>query len=132
MVNDFRKNKSNIKRFNRSSSWIYFSSVFTKKNLCCERNLLCFVSFYLPRSCLMLVSYNKTNIPSFLFNIEIIRPQLYHIQFRFASLNINYLRWIISDIKQKKPWNILLIISLLLALLPWFDKKFFVLKINKM
>ena len=37
----------------------------------------------------------------FLFNIEIIHPRQYNIQLRFASLNINYLRWIIFDIKQK-------------------------------
>ena len=37
----------------------------------------------------------------FLFNIEIIYPPEYNIQLLFASLNINYLGWIISDIKQK-------------------------------
>ena len=30
-----------------------------KKNLCFDRNLLCFVSLYLPRPCLVLVAYNK-------------------------------------------------------------------------
>ena len=37
----------------------------------------------------------------FLFNVEIIYPQWYNIQLRFTSLNINYLGWIISDIKQR-------------------------------
>ena len=36
---------------------------FHKIDLCFDRNLLCFVSLYLPRSCLVLVAYNKTNIP---------------------------------------------------------------------
>ena len=136
--------------------------------MCFNRNLLCFVSLYLPRSCLVLVAYNKTNIPClFLFNIEIIHPnnlnnlivpvggrwicyswpffekkevvtEIYfallefaqdfvwcwgyimkkysmsifvqywnysplenNIQLRFVSLHINYLGWIIFDIKQK-------------------------------
>ena len=35
--------------------------------------ILCFVSLYLPRSCLVLVAYKKTNILClFLFNAEII------------------------------------------------------------
>ena len=38
---------------------------FYKKDLCFDRNLLCFVSLYLPRSCLALAAYNKTNITSF-------------------------------------------------------------------
>ena len=47
-----------------------------KKNLCFDRSLLCFVSLYLPRSSLVLVAYNKINIPClFLFNIEIIHPR---------------------------------------------------------
>ena len=55
---------------------MYYSSIFTKKNLRFERNLLRFVSLCFSRSCLMLVAYNKTNIPClFLFNIEIIHPQ---------------------------------------------------------
>ena len=36
---------------------------------------------------------------TFLFNMEIIHPWYYNIQLRFASLN--YLGWIIADIKQK-------------------------------
>ena len=32
---------------------------FYKKNLCFDRNLLCFVSLYLTRSCLLLVAYIK-------------------------------------------------------------------------
>ena len=49
---------------------------FYKRDLCFDRNLLCFASFYLPRSCLVLVAYNQTNIPClFLFSIEIIHPR---------------------------------------------------------
>ena len=67
-VNDFRKkiNKSNIKlfRLTGSCSYICCSPVFTKKkNLCCDRNLLCFVRLYLSRSCLVLIAYNKINVP---------------------------------------------------------------------
>ena len=66
---------------------------FYEKNLRFDRNLLRSVSIYLPKSCLVLVAYNKANIPClFLFNIEIINPQEYNIQLRFASLNISYLR----------------------------------------
>ena len=51
-----------------------------KNNLCFDQNLLCFVSLYLPRSCLVLVAYNKTNIPRlFLFNIDIVHPRYYNI-----------------------------------------------------
>ena len=75
---------------------------FLQKSLFRDRNLLCFVSLYLLRSCLVLMTYNKTNIPClFVFNIEIIYPRYYNIQLRFTSLNINYLREIICDIKQK-------------------------------
>ena len=63
-VNDCRKQyqKSNTKWFTRSCSWICCCLVFKNKNLCCDGNFLCFVSIYLPRSRLMLVAYNKTNI----------------------------------------------------------------------
>ena len=78
-----------------------------------DRNLPYFVNLYLPRSCLVLVPYNKTNIPYlFLFNIEIIHPRKYNIQLHFASLNINYFVWIISDGKLK-GMGYLLIINIL-------------------
>ena len=49
---------------------------FYKKNLCFDRNLLSFAGLYLARCCLVLVAYNKTNIPRlFLFNFEIIHPR---------------------------------------------------------
>ena len=38
---------------------------FYKKNLRVDQNLLCFVSLYLPRPCLVLVAYNKINIHAF-------------------------------------------------------------------
>ena len=61
-TNNFRNdiNKNNIKWFTTSS---YVLVQFLQKTLCFDRNLLCFVSLYLPRSCLLLVAYNKTNIP---------------------------------------------------------------------
>ena len=62
--NDFRKkniNKNNIEWFTRTWSWVCCSSVFTKKAF--WPNLLCFVSLYLLRSCLVLVAHSKTNIP---------------------------------------------------------------------
>ena len=37
---------------------------FLQKTLCCDQDLLCSASFYLLRSCLVLVSYNERNIPS--------------------------------------------------------------------
>ena len=50
-VNDFRKNinKNNRKWFTNSCSYMCCSSVFTKKNLCFDRNVMCFLSLYLPR-----------------------------------------------------------------------------------
>ena len=52
---------------------VEYAVQFLQTNLCCNRNLPCFVSLYLPRSCLVLVLYNKTNVPClFLFNVEII------------------------------------------------------------
>ena len=49
---------------------------FYKKTLYFDRNVLCFVSLYLPRFCLVLVADNETNNPCpFLFNIEIIHPR---------------------------------------------------------
>ena len=48
---------------------------FYKKDLCFGGSLLCFVSSYSLKSCLVLVPYNKTNILHlFLFNIETIHP----------------------------------------------------------
>ena len=102
MMSEKNINKSNIKWFTRSCNWICCRSVFTKKNFCCDQNLLCFVSIYLPRCCLVLAAYNKRNIPCpFLFNIEIIHPQSYNVQLHFTSLNISYHGWIISDIKKR-------------------------------
>ena len=68
---------------------------FLQKELCCDRNLLCFVSLYHHGSCLVLVAYNKINILcpfcliSNLFNLG-------NIIFNSASH-----WWIISDVKQK-------------------------------
>ena len=74
---------------------------FYKKNLSCGRNLSCFVSLYLSISCLMLVAYNKTNVPC-LFCLILKLFTLSNIIFNSASRrNINYLGGIISDIKQK-------------------------------
>ena len=41
----------------------YVSVQFLQENFWCHQNLLCFVGLHLPRSCLILVPYNKTNIP---------------------------------------------------------------------
>ena len=47
-----------------------------KKTLRFANYLMCFVGLYLARSYLVLVAYNKKDIPClFLFNIEIIHPQ---------------------------------------------------------
>ena len=102
-ANDFRKNitKNNIKWFTRSCSLICRSSVFTKKTYVLTE-ISCFVSIYLPTSCLALVACNKTNIPFlFCFISKLFTLSNYDIQLRFVSLNINYFGWIISDIKQK-------------------------------
>ena len=54
----------------------YAVAQFLRKKLCFDRNLLCFVSLYIARSCSVLVEYNKINISChFLFNIEIILPR---------------------------------------------------------
>ena len=45
------------------------TSIFTKKT-CFDGNLLCFVSHYSPRYCLVLVLYNKTNIPYLFFVLK--------------------------------------------------------------
>ena len=64
---------------------------FLQKKLCFAQNLLCFVGLYFPRSCLVLVAYNKTNIPC-----------LFCLMSKLCTLgNVIYLGWIISDIKQK-------------------------------
>ena len=76
--------------------------------------MLCFVSRYLSVSCLVLVAYNKTNIRclfcliSKLFTLDNI-----NIQFRFASLNIKCLGWLISDIKQNGMEYLLIINTIL-------------------
>ena len=61
--------------------WLKFKVY--KKNLCFDQNLLCFVSPYLPKSYLVLVPYNKTNIPC-----------LFYLISKLSTLGI-------SDIKQK-------------------------------
>ena len=46
--------------------------------LCCDRHLLRFVSLYFPRSCLVLVAYNKTNVSSLfclILNFNVIHPR---------------------------------------------------------
>ena len=97
MISEKNINKSNIKWFTRSCSWICCSSVLTKKNLCSDRHLPCFLSLYLPRSCLVLVAYNKINIPClFLFNVEIIHLQ--YVIFNSASR-----LWILITSGEKFP-----------------------------
>ena len=94
-------NKNNIKWFTRSCSWIFPSSVFTKKT--CVLTGTCCVLFVFIFPTLIWcwsIQWNKYSM-LFLFNIEITHPRLYNIQLRFTSLNNDYLRWIISDIKQK-------------------------------
>ena len=62
-------------------------------------------------------------------NIEIIHP--WQEKLRFASLNITYFGWIISDVKQK-AWNICLLlvdVILLIAnvvMVVWFDNDVFI------
>ena len=111
-TNNFRNdiNKNNIKWFTTSS---YVLVQFLQKTLCFDRNLLCFVSLYLPRSCLLLVAYNKTNILC-LFCLISKLFTLSNIIFNSASLN--YLGWIISDSKQKGMEYLLININIVLAL----------------
>ena len=74
-----------------------------KKKLCCGRNLLCFVSLYVSWSCLVLVAYNKTNIPCLFFCIISKLFSLDNVAFNSASRCWILISsgWIISDIKQK-------------------------------
>ena len=76
-VNNFRKiiNNNNIK-------WIlgavvkYVVVQFLREKLVFWPEFVAFVILYLPRSCLVLMAYSKTNIPClFLFNIEIFHPR---------------------------------------------------------
>ena len=62
IISEKNINENDVKWFTRSCNLICHSSVFTRKT-CFDRNLLWFCSLYLPRSCLVLVVYNKTNIP---------------------------------------------------------------------
>ena len=109
MISEKHINKNDMKWFTRSCSLICRSSAFTKKTLCFDRNLLCFVSLYLPRNCLVLVTYNKTNIPC-LFCLISKLFSLGNIIFNSASR-----RWILITsgesflILNKKAWNICLI-----------------------
>ena len=85
---------------------LWFS--FYIRNLCCDWNFLYFINLYLPRSCFVLVVYNKTNIPClFLFNIKTIHSQYYNI-----------LGWIVSDIKQRGMEYLLNISGNILELIP--------------
>ena len=98
MISEKNINKNNIKRLTRSCSEICRSSVFTKKTcalteICCA--LLVFIfqillgvggiikQIFHAFFCLILKLYSLSNI---IFN---------------STLHINYLRWKISDIKQK-------------------------------
>ena len=103
-VNDFRKNinKSNIKWFARSCSTICCSFVLWP-------NLLYLASLYLPRSCLVLVTYNKTNIPC-LFCLISKLFTLGNIIFNSALRSwilITSGEWFL--ILNKKAWNICLL-----------------------
>ena len=83
---------------------------FYEKNLCFDRNLLCFVSLYLPKSCLVLMAYNKTSIPC-LFCLISKLFTLGNIMFKSVSR-----RWILITsgekflILNKKTWNICLLL----------------------
>ena len=82
--------------------------------MCFDQNLLCFVSLYLPRSCLMLAAYNKTNIPCPFCSISKLFTLGNTILNSASRRWINYPGWIISDIKQN-GMEYFLIISLLLT-----------------
>ena len=75
-----------------------------------DRNLLCFVSFYLPRSCLVLVAYNKRNILCLFCLISKL--------FTLGNITFNsaYLGWIIFDIKQNGMEYLLIIITRLIEI----------------
>ena len=77
-VNDFRK-KYRQKQYKNDLQGVvvkYAAASFNKKYLRFDQNLLCFVSLYIRRSCLVLAACNKTNIPRlFLFSIEIIHSR---------------------------------------------------------
>ena len=70
---------------------------FYKKNLSCGRNLSCFVSLYLSISCLMLVAYNKTNIPC-LFCLILKLFTLSNIIFNSASRQQNGMEHVLNII----------------------------------
>ena len=64
--------------------------------------IYCFVSLYLPRSCLVFWRHIiKQILHVFLFYIKPIYPRKYNIQLRFASLN------------NKRAWNFYLLLLLL-------------------
>ena len=93
MISEKNIDEKNIKWFTRSCNLMCRSLVFAKKDLCFERHLMCFVSLYLPRSCLVLVACNKTNIP---FHSCLISKL-----FTLGNIIFNYLGWIIFDIKKR-------------------------------
>ena len=100
-VNDFRKKykmTTNIKWFTGNCSYTCCSSVFTKKKTCVLTEICCvllaFTSQYLGWCGWHLI---KQIFHAFFCLIS----KQQNIQLCFASLNINYFGWIISDIKQE-------------------------------
>ena len=63
-VNDFRK-KYQQKYYDMIywELWLHVCFSFYKKTPCFDGNLMCFLSLYVSRSCLVLAVYNITNIP---------------------------------------------------------------------
>ena len=107
MISEKNINKNNIKWFTRSCSLICRSSVFRKKT--CDLTKIC---------CVFLVFVLADLVWCWCH----IMKQIFHALFcliskifthRFASLNINYLGWIISDIKQKGMEYLLIIVFII-------------------
>ena len=96
MISEKNINKSNIKWFTRSCSWICSSSRFTK-TYCVVIEICC-----------VLLAFT---FPDLVWCWWCVKKQIFHALFLF---NINYLRWIIL-ILNKKAWNISLIPSLIFS-----------------
>ena len=114
MISEKNINKNNVKWLTTSCILICCSSIFTKKacvltEICCV--LLVFIFPDLVWSRWHNYSQMFTNIPCHFCLILKLFTLGNNIQLRFASLNINYLGRIISDIIQKGMEHLLTIIS---------------------
>ena len=103
MISERNINKNNIK-LGVVVKYVVVQFLQKKNNFCFDRNLLCFVSLYHPRSCLVLVAYDKINIPCIFL---LISKLFTHVSIIFNSASRP------SDIKQKDIEHLLIIIIII-------------------